>query len=117
MRDEVNEMSAASRGSPSFMGEVYDEKGQRYRYGNRPEQFFCSTCGTFGGHRINCPDLTLTPAVAAFQIDQLRSELEWARNRAATLLDKVRIMHGKVSTLKHENNKLRRANEVLRAKR
>ncbi|NBW19308.1 MAG: hypothetical protein EBR82_66165 [Caulobacteraceae bacterium] len=80
MTDEVDEMSAASRGSPSFMGEVYDEKGQRYRYGNRPAQFFCSTCGTFGGHRIN-------------------------------------IMHGKVSTLKHENNKLRRANEALRAKR
>ncbi len=98
-----------------FFGEVYDEKGQRYRYAHRPDQGWCEHCRCFGGHRIDCTSVPLTPGLAAYKIDQLLKDSEWARERAATLLDKVRIMHGKLAMLKHENNKLRRANERLRA--
>lgn len=45
----------------------------------------------------------------------IRSE-EWAREKAGDYLKAMRLMQGKLSMLKHENNKLRKINERLKSR-
>ena len=41
---------------------------------------------------------------------------EWARERASEYLKSMRLMQGKLSMLRHENNRLRAANERLKSR-
>jgi hypothetical protein len=93
-------------------GTIYDEK--HYRIATRPQWGgWCEECKRHGGHTTICSQCT--PEWMAYLATHAQDQEARARKYAAQCLSALKMMHGKVALLRHENNKLRKANERLRA--
>lgn len=86
--------------------ELYSPKQERIA--NRREGPFgrCDECGQFRGRKVTREDLI---RLAESAIEQEK----WVRSRADRYWTALQTATGKLAMLRHENNKLRRANERL----
>ena len=93
--------------------ELYDPKeGRKLR--EIPMQFGkCQECQQFNGHRLDCSSATKEHLYRIAKTAQDAEEL--ARKRADRYWKMLQQYQGKLAILKHENNKLRKANERLNA--
>lgn len=94
--------------------ELYDPKvGRKLRqipFGGK-----CNKCGEWHGHKIDCDEVD-TEQLYRIAKSAQHSE-EHARERADRYWKMLQQYQGKLATLKHENNTLRKANERLRAEK
>ena len=92
--------------------ELYDPKeGRKLR--EIPMQSKCQECEQFNGHRIDCSSATKEQL---YRIAKTAQDAEaQARKRADRYWQMLQQYQGKLATLKHENSKLRKANERLNA--
>jgi hypothetical protein len=93
--------------------ELYDPKdGRKLR--EIPMGGTCKKCGKWNGHRLDCEE------VDTEQLYRIAKQAQAAEEHARKLADRYwRILQqyqGKLATLKHESNKLRKNNERLRNK-
>lgn len=94
--------------------ELYDPKqGRKLR--EIPYTGQCPTCEQWDGHRLDCDEVDLEQLYLIVKRSQKAEER--ARTRAARYWDMLQQYQGKLATLKHENNKLRKANKHLTAER
>lgn len=92
-------------------GTIYDEK--HLRIGTRPQSGgWCEECQCYGGHRTICSQCT--PEWMAYLAAHAQEQEARARKNAGEYLAALQKLHGKIAMLRHENNKLRKANERLR---
>jgi len=90
--------------------ELYDPKeGRKLR--EIPIQFKCNECEQLSGHRIDCSSATKEQLYRIAKTAQDAESL--ARKRADRYWQMLQQYQGKLAVLKHENNKLRKANERL----
>lgn len=94
--------------------ELYDPKdGRKLR--EIPMGGTCKKCGKWNGHRLDCEE------VDTEQLYRIAKQAQAAEEHARKLADRYWRMlqqyQGKLATLKHENNKLRKANEKLRSEK
>ena len=92
--------------------ELHDPKEGRKRR-EIPMQFKCQECGQLGGHRLDCSSATKEQLYRIAKTAQDAEEL--ARKRADRYWQMLQQYQGKLAVLRHENNKLRKANERLNA--
>jgi hypothetical protein len=93
-------------------GIIYDEK--HHRVSDMPGVWrLCDECLVRGGHTITCSQCT--PEWLAYLANHAQAQEARARKNAGEYLAALQQMHGKIALLRHENNKLRKANERLRA--
>ena len=92
--------------------ELYDPKeGRKLR--EIPMQSKCQECEQLGGHRLDCSSASKEQL---YRIAKTAQDAEaQARKRADRYWKMLQQYQGKLATLKHENNKLRKANERLMA--
>lgn len=97
----------------SFWSEIHDSKVENAR--QRPKSAFryCDECKAWQGHEAKCSKVTVE--ALANLLKQARKNEESVRGKAARWLESLQIATGKNAILKHENNKLRKANNKLRA--
>ena len=92
--------------------ELYDPKeGRKLR--EIPMQSKCQECEQLGGHRLDCSSASKEQLYRIAKTAQRREAQ--ARKRADRYWKMLQQYQGKLATLKHENNKLRKANERLMA--
>jgi len=98
-----------------FYTEVYDQKTQNVKI--RPTSKFerCHECNGWSGHKLDCSQVTIERVKEL--LDTSREQEEVMRLKAARWLEHLQRATGKIALLKHENNKLRWANEKLTADR
>jgi hypothetical protein len=91
--------------------ELYDPKvGRKLR--QIPFQYKCDKCGEWNGHKLDCDAVDMEQLYRIAK--QAQKAEEHARERADRYWQMLQQYQGKLATLKHENNKLRKANEKLR---
>ena len=106
--------SVASHGyaATDIFTELYDPKvGRKLRqipFGGK-----CSNCGEWSGHKLDCDKVDVEQLYRIAKTAQ--SAEEQARERADRYWKMLQQYQGKLATLRHENNQLRKANERLRA--
>ena len=89
---------------------AYDMKTQRVKLtGN---SHWCDLCQRYGGHKEDCTAQTKESLLAS--VKKAIEREKWARETATNYLRQLQNLHGKLSMIKHENNKLRKANEKLK---
>lgn len=91
--------------------ELYDPKvGRRLR--EIPYLGKCSECGESNGHKVDCGSVDIEQL---FRIAKTAQQAEQsARLKAHRYWEMLQQYQGKLATLRHENNILRKANEKLR---
>lgn len=99
----------------AFYTEVYDAKTQNVKVRPKSAFKFCEECKRYQGHEATCSEVTVESI--AVLLKNSRDAEQAARERAARWLEHLQRCTGKIALLKHENNKLRQANEKLRAER
>jgi hypothetical protein len=93
--------------------ELYDPKvGRKLR--EIPLIGTCGKCGEWNGHKLDCEEVDTHQLYRIAKAAQ-KSE-EYYRERADRFWRMIQQYQGKIAVLKHENNKLRRANERAKAK-
>lgn len=91
--------------------ELYDPKeGRKLR--QVPWIGRCGECGALNGHHLDCSKVTMETLGALVKNSQAAEES--AREKADRYWRQVVQATGKLAIIRHENNKLRRANEKLR---
>ena len=103
--------------SDAFYSEIYHAKTENVRVRPKSSMKFrvCEECKAWRGHEVTCSKVTVE-AIAEL-LRQSRDSQEAMRAKAARWLEHLQRTTGKLAMLKHENNKLRKANEKLRASR
>lgn len=92
--------------------ELYDPKvGRKLR--QIPFGVKCEKCGEWSGHALDCDEVDMEQLYRIAKTAQAAEEN--ARKRADRYWKMLLQYQGKLATLKHENNKLRKANEKLRS--
>ena len=96
----------------SVFGELYSPKENRIEHRAAAEYKYCTECKHYSGHDYTCSKCTnddlIRIAVGA------RKAESHIRETAKKYWGLLQIFTGKVAVLRHENNKLRKANEKLR---
>jgi len=96
----------------SYWTELYDPKeGRPLR--DIPELGMCPKCKKYDGHCLDCPEVTIEQ-MARIVINSQKQE-EYAKTRSKRYWEQLQRAIGKVAVLRHENNKLRAANEKMKA--
>lgn len=92
--------------------ELYSPKQERIANRREGPFFRCVECGMRSGHSSDCSKVTRDDLIrlAESSIEQEK----WVRSRADRYWTALQTATGKLAMLRHENNKLRRANERLR---
>ncbi len=93
------------------------QKVGRVRMRQNSERYQCCvSCGMFGweDHKPECKLFTPEQQKA---LKQAQQKEEHSRKQAANYLEQLQRLHGKIATLRHENNKLRKENEKLKTER
>jgi hypothetical protein len=98
-----------------FYTEVYDQKTQNVKIRPKANLGICDECKGWGGHKVDCSQVTIERVKEL--LDTARKQEESIRLKAARWLEHLQRATGKIALLKHENNKLRWANEKLTADR
>lgn len=99
-------------GEQNIWVELYDPKeGRKLR--EIPMQFKCLECGGLSGHRLDCSSATKEQLYRI--VKNAQAAEEQARKRADRYWQMLQQYQGKLAVLRHENNKLRKANERLNA--
>ena len=92
--------------------EIYDTKSHRIRCRDKGPYHLCPKCKGWQGHELECEDVTVDGIALLLANSRAAEEAAW--ERAARYHTTLQIMAGKVAILRHENNKLRKANDKLR---
>lgn len=98
----------------NFWTEIYDTKTQNASKRNKSAFLHCDECKAWQGHEITCSKVTIEHI--ALLLKHARKQEELAKERGAKWLAHLQRLTGKIAILKHENNKLRKANEFMRKK-
>jgi len=98
-----------------FYTELYDAKTENVRVRPTSAHGLCPECKRWSGHEVACSKVTLEDV--ANLLKQSRKNEQHARDRAANWLSQLQRLTGKLAILRHENNRLRKANEQLRAEK
>ena len=73
----------------------------------------CRRCLYGGyGHRPDCSKHSTGDL--EYALDRLKKDIAWHSKKTASMWEQLQRMTGKLAILRHENNKLRAANEKLR---
>jgi len=96
----------------NFWTEIYDTKTQNAGKRNTSAFRMCDECKAWQGHEITCSKVTIEHI--AILLQHAREQEERAKERGAKWLAHLQRLTGKIAILKHENNKLRKANDELR---
>lgn len=96
----------------AWWNQIYDPKeGRPLR--RIPPLGECKTCGQWNGHRLDCPEVTMEHL--AKMVLHAQSSEESAKRTSKRYWEQLQRAIGKVAILRHENNKIRKANEKIRA--
>jgi len=96
----------------AFYSEIYDAKTQNVRARPTSALRLCDECKAWQGHEITCSQVTIESI--AKLLEHSRKSEQAMRDKAARWLEHLQRATGKIAILKHENNKLRKANDKLR---
>jgi len=94
-----------------FYTEIYDQKTQNVKIRPKSKLGICDECKGWSGHKVTCSKVTIERVKEL--LDTARKQEEAMRLKAARWLEHLQRTTGKIAILKHENNKLRWANEKL----
>lgn len=100
--------------SKEFYSEIYDTKTQNVKVRPVHGVGHCDECGKFAGHKTTCSKVTFDDLIRL--ILQSQKTEEAMRKKAARWLEHLQRATGKIAILKHENNKLRKENEMSEEK-
>lgn len=96
---------------PSWWNQLHDPKeGRPIR--DIPYTGKCGQCGEWDGHKLDCPAVDLEQL--ARMVKRAQKKEEEASKQAKRYWEQLQRAIGRVAVLRHENNKLRAANEKLR---
>ncbi|MCA9324835.1 hypothetical protein KDA23_02065 [Candidatus Saccharibacteria bacterium] len=96
----------------TWWNQLYDPKeGRAIR--QIPCSGMCKHCGEYCGHKLDCPEVTLEHLAKMVRLSQAQEEL--SKRHAKRYYEQLQRAVGRVAVLRHENNKLRKANQKLRA--
>ena len=93
--------------------ELYDPKNGR-QFRQIPYYGLCKICNGRNGHHLDCPEVTLESLGKLVKVAQAAEE--HARQRADRYWKMIQQYQGKLAVLRHENNKLRKANAKIESK-
>lgn len=81
----------------------------------KAERQKCEKCGACSGHAVDCPDLTLELARVMIleSWTAANSNLRNAHEETRRMRRQVCFWQGKFHAVKHENNQLRKRNELI----
>lgn len=96
-----------------FGSEIYDAKTENVRCRPKGPYVYCEKCKSWQGHEVTCSEVSVESI--AMLLAQSRHNEQQIRDKAARWLESLQRLTGKLAVLKHENNKLRKANERLLA--
>jgi hypothetical protein len=97
----------------SWWNQLHDPKeGRPIR--DIPYTGTCKSCGKWDGHQLDCPEVSIEQL--ARMVKKAQHQEESAKKRSKRYWEQLQRAVGRVAMLRHENNKLRKANETLKAR-